>query len=186
MSESQVAVAVDGSMWKLPKWWVLVLLGVGAIVTGVLAIVWSNVTLLVLGLIFGIFLLVWGVTTLIGVFEPGESFPAVVLGVVLGIVSTIAGLILILRPGASVMVLLFVIAIWFIVVGISGLVRGIVEPAYRWWNLLIGLLMLIAGIIIASDPDIGLETLALVVGISLIVRGILDIALGALVKSAQS
>lgn len=185
MTESQLAADASAGVLRLPKWWTLVLIGFAGIIAGVLAIVWPDVTMLVLGLIFGIFLLVWGVTTLISVFQPGESFASTVLGVVVGLLSTIAGLVCIVRPQLSIVALLFIVAFWFMVVGISDVVRGVVDPAYRWWNLIFGAVMLIAGIIIVSNPDIAITTLALIVGISFIVRGVLDIALGALIRGAE-
>jgi uncharacterized membrane protein HdeD (DUF308 family) len=43
---------------------------------------------------------------------------------------------------------------------------------HRGWNLLLAAFEVIAGIVIVSSPDIGVATLAVLVGISFIVRGL--------------
>ena len=43
---------------------------------------------------------------------------------------------------------------------------------------MLGALSVVAGVIILANPDIGLTTLALLVGIGLLVRGTLEIVVG--------
>ena len=49
----------------------------------------------------------------------------------IGILAVLAGLIAIVRPGASVLALLLVVGFWFILTGVGDLVRGITEPGRR-------------------------------------------------------
>jgi uncharacterized membrane protein HdeD (DUF308 family) len=94
---------------------------------------------------------------------------------IVGIVGILAGLVAIVRPGASVLALLIVLGLWLIVTGVGDLIRGIAEPGNRVISIILGLISIAAGIIVLSDPDIGLAILA---GIMLIVRGVFEIALG--------
>jgi uncharacterized membrane protein HdeD (DUF308 family) len=102
----------------------------------------------------------------------------VVLRVVIGILAVLAGLIAIVRPGASVLALLLVVGFWFILTGVGDLLRGITESGWRWLSIVPGLIGIAAGIIVLSDPDIGLRTLAILAGILFIIRGVFEIALG--------
>ena len=53
------------------------------------------------------------------------------------------------------------------------------------WNIIFGLIGIAAGIIILVNPKVGAVTLVWIVSISLILRGIVAIALGAAVRRLQ-
>ena len=110
------------------KWWILALIGVLSVAAGILALAYEEATLLALGLIFGIYILLFGTSPLLASFEPGAPTSSVVLRVVIGILAVLAGLIAIVRPGASVLALLLVVGFWFMLTGVDDLVRGITEP----------------------------------------------------------
>jgi uncharacterized membrane protein HdeD (DUF308 family) len=160
------------------KWWVFIVLGGIAIVAGVVALAYPDITLRALGIILGAYLLVWGIFTLMAAFGPDVPTPLAVLRVLVGFVGLIAGLVCLVRPGASLLALLVAFSFWFILVGISDLMRGMERTTGRFWPVLLGLVSIAAGIVILGNPDIGLTTLALLVGIGLIVRGTLEIVAG--------
>ena len=54
----------------------------------------------------------------------------------------------------------------------------IVEPSDRVWNIVLGLLGIVAGAIILAQPGVGLITLVWIVSLTPIVRGIVEIAAG--------
>ena len=165
-------------------WGLHVFIGLLAVVAGVLAISYPDITLRILGLIFGINLLVYGVFSLAVAFEPGVSGVAAALRAIVGVLAIIAGLVLIVRPAASVLALLFVIAVWFIIAGTSDLVRGIGDG--RWGSIILGLVGIAAGVVLLADPELGLTALALIAGIGFIVRGLVEIAVGFEVRKATS
>ncbi len=166
----------------LPKAWELIGVGLIGIIAGIFAIAWPGVTLLALGLILGIYLLLWGVGTLVSSFDERNSTADAVFGVALGFFGTIAGLICIVRPGTSVLAILLAVAFWLMITGIGDIVRGLTHRRFRAWNLVFGTLLLAGGIVIVSNPGIGMQTLALLAGISFIIRGIADVAIGYLVR----
>jgi uncharacterized membrane protein HdeD (DUF308 family) len=164
--------------WIAAKWWLFVLVGAIAIVAGVLALAYPDITLRALGIIIGAYLLIWGIFTLAAGFSPGASVSLGVVRVLVGFVGIMAGLVCLVRPGASLLALLIAFSFWFILVGIADLVRALEGAENRGWIGLLGTLSVVAGVIILANPDIGLTTLALLVGLGLLVRGTLEIVLG--------
>ena len=74
--------------------------------------------------------------------------------------------------------LLLAVAFWFVLTGIADIVQAIQRPDQRVLSFLLGLVGIAAGVIILSDPTIGLKTLALLTGIGFIARGILEVGAG--------
>lgn len=166
-------------------WGMHVFVGLVAIAAGILALAYPDITLLVLGLVFGINLLVWGTFAFAAAFEPGAETVGVVLRVIVGTVAIIAGLVLVVRPSASVLALLLVIAFWFIIAGIGDLVRGLSQSDGRWTAILLGVIGIAAGAIILANPDIGLSTLAILAGIMFIIRGTVEVVAGFELRNAR-
>src|SRR5436190_20253552 len=98
--------------WIAGKWWVFAMLGGIAIVAGVLALAYPDITLRALGIILGAYLLVWGIFTLAGAFAPEMPAPLAVLRVLVGFLGLLAGLICLVRPGASEVALLIAFSFW--------------------------------------------------------------------------
>jgi uncharacterized membrane protein HdeD (DUF308 family) len=156
--------------------WLPGAVGALSIVVGIAALVWPKPTLLAVGLLFGIYLFIWGVGLLFaGIARQDVSTGLRVLDVLMGIVALIAGLLLMVRPGESVVTAALVLGFWWCVLGTAQIVRGILEPVGRAGNLLWGVLGVVAGLIILASPEIGLATLVLIVGIGLIIQGILEL-----------
>jgi uncharacterized membrane protein HdeD (DUF308 family) len=164
------------------NWWMFVLLGLVCLVTGVLAMVWPGVTLLTLGILFGIYLLVSAILEIIDAIagDPGGR----ALSAILGIVSLIAGLICIRRPGESLLAIVIVVGIFLIAEGVIRVIRAFTGPGTRVWAVLLGLLDVGAGIVIMAWPEIGLVTLAIFFAVTMVVRGIFAIVVGFKLRSA--
>jgi uncharacterized membrane protein HdeD (DUF308 family) len=157
-------------------WWLVVLFGVIAIGVGVFFIASPHESLSTFTVIAGIFLLVDGVLAICGsVFGRGDGRGLLAL---VGALSAIAGLVLIKKPFGTLVVFALIIGIWFVVAGVVRLVASVDERDGRVQGLLIALLDLIAGVVILSWPELGLSTLAVIIGIILILRGILFVFAG--------
>jgi uncharacterized membrane protein HdeD (DUF308 family) len=145
----------------------------------VVALAYPGPTLLVVGILFGAYLAAWG-TMLVVSSVRGDAAPtfARILGVIVGLLGVLAGLILLVRPGESVVTAALVLGFWWVLSGVMQLARGIATPEGRTWNVLLGLLGLVAGTIILAQPDIGLITLVWIVGFGLIFQGFVEIAAG--------
>src|SRR3954449_8656406 len=81
----------------------MIIAGAIGVIAGVLAIVFPDVTLLALALIAGINLMVLGVIGLVDAFVGEQDATARVLTAVVGLLGIIAGLVLIRRPGESLL-----------------------------------------------------------------------------------
>lgn len=162
---------VDPNGGDLPRlWWLFPLVGGLSVAAGVIVLVAPAISLVTLAAVSGIFLLVDGVVEVLwSLFDSVENRGLIA---VLGVVSAIAGVILIRHPVRSVVAIALLVGLWLIVAGVTRLIRAFGESRQGPWSVLLALLEMIAGIVIVSSPGIGVATLALLVGISLIARGI--------------
>jgi uncharacterized membrane protein HdeD (DUF308 family) len=184
MSPARGDVAVGVVTVEPPRWWWVVALGVISIAAGVLAIAYPDITLRVLGLLIGIYLLIAGAVWVILAVDEEGSPGAHVLRLIVGFLAILAGLICVVRPGASVLAVLLAVAFWFLMVGVADLARAVLEPRGRWFSAIFGVLGVAIGVILIADPDIGVNTIALIVGIGFIVRGLLEMVAGMFLRTA--
>jgi uncharacterized membrane protein HdeD (DUF308 family) len=160
-------------------WWIPLVMGVLSVIIGFVALAYPGPTLLAVGLLFGGYLTLWGTMTIVhGATDPAAPTFARILLVIVGILGVVVGLMLIVRPGQSVVTAALVLGFWFTVSGIVQFVRGIAEEEGRVWNLIWGVIGLIAGTIILGSPEIGVVTLVYVVGFGLIFQGFMETAAG--------
>jgi uncharacterized membrane protein HdeD (DUF308 family) len=157
-------------------WWVFLVAGIVSVLVGVAALVWPDVTVLVVALLVGIWLVIWAGFILMTTLMSDASGGPKALGVVLAIVSFVAGVLILARPWEGVLAIALTFALWLLLSGITALVQAVTEERDRAWNIFRALIDVIAGIIIIVQPGIGELALALIVGLWLILRGILEIA----------
>lgn len=157
-------------------WWLFVLFGVATLGVGAFFVVSPHETLSTFTVIAGIFLLVDGVLALLAsIVSKGDSRGLLAL---IGVLSVLAGLVLIKKPFETLVVFTLIVGAWFVVAGIVRLVVALASPEGRGGNIVTAVLDLIAGVVILSWPDLGLSTLAVVIGIVLILRGVFFIVSG--------
>ena len=151
-------------------WWLFMLFGIATLGVGIFLVVSPHETLSTFTVIAGIFLLVDGVLAILAsVFSPGEGRGLLAL---VGVLSVLAGLVLIKKPFDTLVVFTLIVGVWFVAAGIVRFVVGLSTPEGRGANIVTAILDLIAGIVILSWPDLSLATLAVIIGIVLILRGI--------------
>jgi uncharacterized membrane protein HdeD (DUF308 family) len=160
------------------RWPLVVLRGVVAVLFGIVAIAWPEITVLSLALLFGFYTLLDGIMSLtMGIGQGTDRAYMVALGV-LGI---IAGLISIIWPQITVIVLLVIIAVWAIVAGVTQIAAAIrLRKVIRneWFLALSGAVALVLGVLLIVQPAEGaialivaIATFALAWGVVLIVLG---------------
>ena len=143
---------------------------------GVFFLVSPHETLETFTVIAGILLLFDGALAIIAsIVGHGEGRG---LLAVIGVLSAIAGLVLIKKPFDTLVVFILVFGIWLVVAGVVRFVTAFSLTEGRGGSIALAILDVIAGIVILSWPGIGLTTLAVIIGIVLILRGILWIAAG--------
>lgn len=155
--------------------WLIAVAGALSIIAGLAALLWPRPTLLVVGLLFGISIGVAGAALMVaGLTHPGATTGRRVLNIAMGIVGVLAGLALVVRPEASVATVALILGFWCVLRGVTHLVLA-VEREGRWVNVLRGVIGIAAGVIILASPEIGIGTIVLVVGVTLICHGLLEL-----------
>jgi uncharacterized membrane protein HdeD (DUF308 family) len=165
-------------------WWLFLVIGITSLVAGVILVLKPSHSLATLAVVFGIFLLIDGILELVQSF--GDSVDNRGLAAIVGILGIIVGLILIRHPTHAVSAIGLLIGIWLVAAGVVRLVRAFALGAVTFLRIVIALLEIAVGIVIISDPHIGYATLAIILGIWLIINGIGMIALGVAIRSARS
>lgn len=157
-------------------WWLALLIGVVSIIAGIIVIAKPSNSLATLAVIFGIFILVDGIVELVAAVSAQTQSRGLLA--VIGVISVIAGVLLIRHPLGGVRAVALLIGIWLIAAGLVRFVVAFETPVNRLWRIGVSLVLAIFGIIIVSSPHIGYATLALITGIGFICYGIGMIALG--------
>jgi len=157
-------------------WWLVVLFGVAVLGVGVFFVASPHETLSTFTVIAGILLLVDGVLAILAsIFGRGEGRGLLAM---IGVLSAIAGLVLIKKPFETLVVFVLIFGVWLIAAGVVRLVVAFGEPEGRAGNIAIAILDAIAGIVILSWPAPSLATLAVIIGIVLMFRGVLWVLAG--------
>ena len=163
------------------NWWALMLRGLFAVLFGLAALLWPGLTLLVLLYLFAAYALVDGVFAIVAAFRPSARHTRGWWLLAEAVIGILTGLVTLFLPGITAIVLLYVIAAWFM---FTGIVRTIAAISLRrqieneWLMISSGVLSVVFGIVLAVLPGVGLLSLAWLIGIYALVIGILLIALG--------
>lgn len=171
------------------RWQVVVLRGVLAVLFGLIAIVWPQITVLALAILWGVFTLVDGIAaTAMGVGKGVGSKGDRAYLIVLGVLGIIAGVITFLWPAITVVVLLVVIAVWAIIAGIMQIVaafrlRKVVRN--EWFLAVSGLVTLALGILLIVQPAEGAVALVIAIATFAIAWGIVLIVFGFRLRSLR-
>src|SRR6266851_5447504 len=164
---------------ELPRrWWLVALRGLAAIVFGILAFIWPGVTLSVLVLLFGVYAIVDGVHALYTAARSGGK--QIWAPLLEGIVGIVAGLVAFFLPGLTALTLLFVIAAWAILTGITEVIaavrlRQVIQN--EWALILAGVLSVLFGLLLVVQPGAGILAVVWLVGIYAVIFGIALLAL---------
>src|SRR6266567_5987567 len=110
--------AFTGSAKPVPTWW-LVVVGLLGIAAGIVTFAWPGITAILLVLFIGAWALVHGIFEIIGAIQLRKEIDNEWMLILSGVVSVLFGLIVLLAPGAGALGLIWAIAVYSIVFGIS-------------------------------------------------------------------
>lgn len=156
----------------------LLVLGGIDVVAGLIALVWPGVTILALALIFGLMLLMGGFAAIAVGSTVRRSGGRPTATWVIGGIAVIAGLVCIFHPGAGVWAIVLGCSVWFLMTGIGDLAMAAAVPANRVWFSILGVLSIVAAVVLLVHPGVAIVTVALIAGISFLLRGAGELALG--------
>ena len=168
------------------NWWMIGLRGVVAVIFGLLTVLNPGITLAVLILLFGAYALVYGLFMAITAVAHRRGEPSWGILLAGGILSILLAVLTFLMPGITALALLYLIAAWAIVVGVSEIVAGIRlrrEITGEWLLILGGALSVLFGVVLALFPGAGALALTLWIGVWALILGILLIALAFRLRS---
>lgn len=137
---------------------------------------------------FGVQLIVAGIFRFVAAFAADELTGGTrALLAVLGIISLILGLYAVRHVLITSLALSLLLGIFWIINGAAELFMALSrqEMTGRAWTVLMGVLSVLAGLIVLIYPAISLLTLAVVLGIWLLVQGGIQIALAFQARSAR-
>ena len=162
------------------KWWVLLLRGVLGVFVGVIAFAMPGLAMLTMVLVWAVFAEVDGIAAIVMAIagrSQGRSFWALTVA---GIVGIAAGIVTWLWPGATILALLWVIALWAIARGVFQIIaafelRKVIDR--EWLMLVSGLLSIAFGFMVIFRPVTGMLTVAFIIGVYACGVGLLEIAL---------
>ena len=158
----------------------LILLGVLAIIVGIIALAWPNVTVYALVILFAVYAFIDAGLEAMRAFSSRTAGP--VFGhLLLGLISLAAGVIALVWPSPTALVLVLVVGIWAVAGGVVEIVNGFRSgetAGTRAMFILTGLVSVAFGVLLFARPGVGAVTLALLFGLFSLVYGISQITLG--------
>jgi len=163
-------------------WWAFLVRGIVAIVFAILLLTATGFTLQVLIILLGLYLVLDGLFAIIASLMTSPEHKNTWLLTVEGIVSILAGIFVLALPGTTLVILVYLVAIWAVVTGIFEIIAAFISswaiPGKSFVGIA-GLISILLGLIILLYPLISLIAMIwlvaiydLVIAITLIILGI--------------
>jgi uncharacterized membrane protein HdeD (DUF308 family) len=168
------------------NWWLVVLRGVVAILFGILTFVWPAITWLTLVVMFGVYAIVDGLVAVITGLSRTKDARRWWVFLLEGLLTIGAGVVALIWPGLTALVLIYMIASWAVITGIleiAAAVRLRDEISNEWVLGLGGFVSIVLGILLFVQPAAGgLAIIWIIAGYALIF-GVLLVVLGFRLKN---
>jgi len=162
----------------------LILTGILAVIVGIIAIAWPNVTILALVILFAVYAFIAAGMQAARAFSSRDAGP--VFGhLLLGLIDLAAGVVALVWPGPTAYVLVIIVAAWALVGGVVEIVGGFgagETAGTRAMFILSGLVSVAFGVLLFARPNVGAVTLALLFGLYSLIYGFSQITAGVQVR----
>ena len=162
----------------------LILLGILAVIVGIIAIAWPGVTILALVILFAVYAFLDAGLQAARAFSSRTAGP-VAGHLFLGLIDLAAGVVALVWPSPTAFMLVIVVAAWALVGGIAEFFAGfqIGESAgTRAVFITSGLVSFVFGVLLFARPGVGAVTLALLFGLFSLIYGFSQITAGIQVR----
>ncbi|HVQ51007.1 MAG TPA: HdeD family acid-resistance protein [Mycobacterium sp.] len=168
-------------------WKSTLLSGVLAVILGILVLAWPGITIVVAAIFFGAYLLITGISQVVFAFSLHVSAGGRVLLFISGAAALILAVLCFRSLQNSILLLAIWIGVGFIFRGVATAVSAISDPTLpgRGWEIFVGLISLVAGVVMLASPFDSIATLTFVVGIWLIVIGTFEAVSAFGIRSAS-
>ncbi|WP_447596023.1 HdeD family acid-resistance protein [Stenotrophomonas rhizophila] len=159
------------------SWWVLLLYGLVALVFGAVAILQPLAAATALAWAIGVMAVVEGVISLVALFGGNSGVSRGWLAVY-ALASLVFGVLAVINPLATASVLVLLLAVWLIVAGIHRIVFAVRVRRHiqgEWLLILSGVLAIVLGALLVSNPLAGVAVTTLWIGIGSLIYGVLQV-----------
>lgn len=163
------------------NWWLVVLRGVLAVLFGLATFLWPGLSWLVLILMFGVYAIVDGIFAITAGVMGSKYSQRWWVFLLEGIISLAAGIIVVMRPGLTSLILIAVIALWAILTGILEIAAAIRlrrEITNEWMLAFAGFVSIVLGVLLFFQPAAGGLVITLMIGAYALIFGIMLVVLG--------
>lgn len=156
-----------------------------AFILGLVMAIIPGVTLQAMSIAIGIFMIIYGVALIVLDFMSHHVYIPF-YGIMSGLLSVIAGIVLIAMPNVLTVVFAIALGLWIIlssvnIISVAITVRGKVKN-WGWW-LLLGIIDLICGIIILFNPFASSISLVVLGGIIIMIHSVITIVDMVMIKN---
>jgi uncharacterized membrane protein HdeD (DUF308 family) len=153
--------------------------GILALAVGVIALAWPSVTVLALVILFAIYAFMASGMEAARAFSSRQAGP-VIGHLLLGLVDLAAGIIALVWPGPTALVLVLIVGVWAVIAGVVEFFAAFAsgEPAGTRAVFIRGLATIAFGVVLCARPGIGAVTLALLFGLFSLIYGAWTLAQG--------
>ena len=160
--ESPAPPAMLQHLWKSA-----LLSGILAVILGILVLAWPGITIVIAAIFFGASLLVYAISQVVFAFSLHVSAGGRVLLFISGAAALILAVLCFRSLEQSILLLAIWIGVGFIFRGVATAVSAISDPTLpgRAWEIFIGVISLVAGVVMLASPFESIATLTVVVGI---------------------
>jgi uncharacterized membrane protein HdeD (DUF308 family) len=158
----------------------LILLGVLAVIVGIIAIAWPQVTILALVILFAVYAFIAAGLQAMRAFSSRTAGP-VVGRLLLALIDLAAGVIALAWPGPTALVLVLVVGIWAFAGGVFEIFAAFQSgetAGTRALFIVAGLVSILFGVVLFAHPKVGAVTLALLFGLFTLIYGFSQITMG--------
>jgi uncharacterized membrane protein HdeD (DUF308 family) len=163
----------------------MILIGVMALIAGIVALAWPGITVLVLVIMFAVYAFSDAVVQAMRAFS-SDGFGPVLGHLLLGLIDIAAGVFALAWPAPTVYVLVLVVGFWAIFGGFAEFFSGFAAGESAGLRALLvfgGLVSVAFGVVLLARPGVGALTLALLYGLFALTYGVTQIAAGSQLRS---
>jgi uncharacterized membrane protein HdeD (DUF308 family) len=167
---------------KGPAWSMVVLRGILSAILGIIFLFNPVSAITTLMMVLGAFLLFNGIMTVVAGLNQHHGKKLLLF---YGILSILAGITIFLQPILVEVVIVLLIAFWAIFTGVSQIIlafSGASDSPAKTLIGIVGVISLIFGIAVVSQPQAGLTAIAWIIGLYLLIYGLFSILLGILIR----
>ncbi|MBD8079649.1 HdeD family acid-resistance protein [Cellulosimicrobium arenosum] len=168
-------------------WYWPLIRGVVAIALGIVAIAWPGITAAALIWVIGIFAVVDGILEIVEGIRRRGTGGATALLVTMGVLSLAVGILLLVWPGKTAIVLTWIVGFWLVVYGLFQSISSLElrkVPGSGWgWGVFAGVLALVFGLLVLFNVNAGLVSIVWLIAVFTIIWGIMLVAFGFQIRS---